>query len=285
MALCLSNARRWACGRGGRYAKHARPCSGGGAAPSSTVTPSGRQRATPLLFVSGLWLDHTVWSRYQAFFAEQGFESRAMHAPGACSVKDQIALIEVAVQELCFPPIIVAHGTAGFAAQRFLESHAASGMVLMASLPPSPAACTDRLLALAREDGGLLGAGGAGGEAGAAGGARQSGVADLLHPFRPAAGPGGWGEERGSEAAGSELLMNIRGMEVNLEASSVPMMVLAGGSDAIVCAEDAEATADYHGVHPDDLRIFPGVGHALMGGGEEAGSALHSVFEFVDSLA
>lgn len=115
---------------------------------------ASRAHATPLLFVHGAW--HAAWSwaeHFLDYFATQGYSSYALSLRGHgesegrnrlrwTSIADYVADVAHVAAELPTPPIIIGHSMGGLVVQKYLETHAASAAVLLASVPPAGALAT-----------------------------------------------------------------------------------------------------------------------------------------------
>lgn len=114
-----------------------------------SVTPPAGAHATPLLFVHGAW--HAAWCWHEHFlghFAEQGFASHAVSLRGHggsegrprlrwTRLRQYVADVAQAVEELGRPPVLIGHSMGGAVVQKYLETHPAPAGVLLASMPPS----------------------------------------------------------------------------------------------------------------------------------------------------
>ncbi len=105
--------------------------------------PNGKP---PLLFVHGAWHAAWCWSEhFMPYFAERGYPSYALslrahgRSPGRlrwASLADYAADVAEIAANLPAPPILVGHSMGGGVVQKYLESHAAPGAVLLGSMPP-----------------------------------------------------------------------------------------------------------------------------------------------------
>jgi alpha-beta hydrolase superfamily lysophospholipase len=161
--------------------------AGGRALRALCVDPpkSVRERAVPMIFLHGAMFGPWSFSPLMQFFARRGFSCAAPElrghvappaaaaaawglpppapgpAPAAADAGSSVAgggedvLLRDFVRDLkpllrgTAPPLIVAHSSGGFIAQRWVESYAVAGLVLLSSLPPNPGACVRRLLTAA----------------------------------------------------------------------------------------------------------------------------------------
>jgi len=116
-----------------------------GREPSSAALP----RRTPVVFVHGAFVGAWCWAEhFLDRFAAQGFQGIApsLRGHGASAGREQlqhagineyVADLERAVATLDGPPpVLVGHSMGGLVVQRYLERHAATAAVLMASVPP-----------------------------------------------------------------------------------------------------------------------------------------------------
>ena len=193
---------------------------------------AGVERATPVLFLRSPWCSAWAWRSTMERLSRRGFDCRAIahntaapdpsadHSenergdgsaaaaaahpqapqspPVVGGVGTQLGTVQQEVHALAAvaqqgtPPILVAHGLGAFVAQKFLESYAAAGLVLVSPFPPLPQRPARRLLEAlqkAREEQEQRGAwlleatlsAGSGGAAGFGGGA-DSATADMVWP-------------------------------------------------------------------------------------------------------
>jgi len=104
----------------------------------------------PLLFVHGASCDARIWQHgFERYFQKQGWECVSMHLPGHgggipdpnlhnYGLDDYAQAIEQRASAMPMPPVIVGHSMGGYLAQRHvLEGKPASGIVLLASVPPN----------------------------------------------------------------------------------------------------------------------------------------------------
>jgi len=103
-------------------------------------------RRRSLLFVHGAWHGAWCWQDFQRWFADRGWESRAVDLRGhgesnngrslrRTRVKHYVQDVGRVVESLETPPIIVAHSMGGLVVQRYLEDHELPGAVLLAPVP------------------------------------------------------------------------------------------------------------------------------------------------------
>jgi pimeloyl-ACP methyl ester carboxylesterase len=108
---------------------------------------SSKKIGTPdIIFVHGAW--HAAWcweENFMPFFAEHGFTSHALSLRGhggsfgraflaSTRIKNYVDDLVSLINSLETSPIIVGHSMGGFIVQKYLESHKATAVVLLASL-------------------------------------------------------------------------------------------------------------------------------------------------------
>jgi pimeloyl-ACP methyl ester carboxylesterase len=110
--------------------------------------PESGGRATPLLFVHGMWHGAWCWDEYfLPYFAERGYEAHALSLRGHgasegherlrwTSAADYVADVAQVADQLPAPPVLVGHSMGGAIVQKYLESHQAPAAVLLAAAPP-----------------------------------------------------------------------------------------------------------------------------------------------------
>jgi len=115
-----------------------------GRTPARHVSPEGKTRGPPVLFLHGVGLGAWIWERDQAIFAEAGFQSYAVDLPGHGDQAGQDATLEdlvEAVVEACRalgePACIVGHSVGGLIAQVVAGRLPVHSLVLIAPTPPA----------------------------------------------------------------------------------------------------------------------------------------------------
>ena len=202
------------------------------------------ERTTPVLFLRGPWHSSWVWESTMAELASRGFESRALRHTSAAAalgtVAEEVAIVAAAAAAGGPPPLLVAHGLGAFVAQKYLESHPASGLVLVAPFPPNPR----RPLARLR---------------------REVMLARVSPAPPPLPSPGDQLKETeavevagrvaaavSAEPAPGTLVKDAEREDcrLNLEPAShfLPLLVAAARTDPVVGTPDVEALLEYHGL-------------------------------------
>ena len=122
--------------------------------------PADTPRPTPLLFVHGSLHGAWCWDvHFLDYFAAHGYAAHAVDLRGHGAsegreklrwtrIADYVDDVSVAAKQLTRPPILIGHSMGGFIIQKYLETHAAPGAVLLSS--PSPAGLLPTALRIAR---------------------------------------------------------------------------------------------------------------------------------------
>jgi len=109
--------------------------------------PKGTPRQTPILFVHGAWHGAWCWEKFLPHFAENGYAAYAVSLRGHGNsqrpsslfswmrIKDYVADVAQAIDQLPGNPVLVGHSMGGLVVQKYLEDHAAPGAVLLAPVP------------------------------------------------------------------------------------------------------------------------------------------------------
>lgn len=111
--------------------------------------PAGSAHSTPLLFVHGAW--HAAWCwdvHFLNYFAQHGFAAHALSLRGHgdsegrrnlrwTRIADYVEDVAQAALQLPAPPVLIGHSMGGFVVQKYLQDHASTASVLLASVPPS----------------------------------------------------------------------------------------------------------------------------------------------------
>ena len=110
--------------------------------------PSVASSETAVVFVHGAWHGGWCWSEhFLPYFAEHGYRAHAFdlrghgRSDGATSLRrsriaDYVADLKSVVDGLGGSPVLIGHSMGGVVVQKYLETEAAAGAVLLATLPP-----------------------------------------------------------------------------------------------------------------------------------------------------
>jgi non-heme chloroperoxidase len=233
--------------------------------PPAKVSP----RNTPLLFLHGAYAAAWCWDEhFLTFFAGHGYACHALSVSGhgASPGRERLDsfgidhyvrdVAEVAAQ-LTAPPVLIGHSMGGFVAQKFLESHEAAGLVLMASVPPQ--GLWAAALGLAFQKPGLMNDLNRllGGGQVALDTLRQAmfsqpvEMADLAR----------WYKRMQPESHRAIWDMTLFNLPLKSRMNLPPLLVLGGEHDTLIPSSQVEMTARHYGV---EAEIFAGMGHGLM---------------------
>lgn len=231
--------------------------------------PATGGRATPLLFLHGAYAAAWCWDeRFLPYFASHGYASHALSfsghggSPGHAQL-DSFGIdryvrdaAEVAAQ-LPAPPVLIGHSMGGMVAQKYLESHEAAGVVLLASVPPQGLWAAALGLAFRRPNllydlNRLLG----GGQPAldtlqAAMFAQPVDTADLVR----------WYKRMQPESHRAIWDMTFFNLPLKSRMRLPPLLVLGAERDNLIPTSQVDMTARHYGVTAD---IFPDMGHGMM---------------------
>lgn len=109
--------------------------------------PEERTREFPLFFQHGAWQGAWCWNRFLDYFSSLGYEAHAISLPahGKSSMKkgsinryslqDYVDCMASEVAKVSPKPVLVGHSMGGAIVQKYLETHGVPGAVLLASVP------------------------------------------------------------------------------------------------------------------------------------------------------
>lgn len=110
--------------------------------------PARKTARPPLLFIHGAFAGAWMWTEtFMPFLAKAGYPCYAMSLRGHGgsdgrehidwhSINDYVEDVTQVIDWLDEPPILIGHSMGGFVVQKYLEHHAAAGVVLLCSVPP-----------------------------------------------------------------------------------------------------------------------------------------------------
>lgn len=231
----------------------------------------GEARKTPLLFVHGAFGAAWCWDEhFLPWFAKRGYDAYAvsLRGHGASPERDRLQdygildfvedLAET-VAALPHPPVLIGHSMGGFVVQKYLETGAAAGCVLMAPVPPS----------------GLLGPGlslavwnptavweiGAIEVVGERYATPQTMRVALFSETMPATLAKAYFSRMGNESRRATLDMFGLGVIDPARVPRMPMLVLGAAQDILIPPAFVRATARSYGT---EAEIFPDMAHGMM---------------------
>jgi pimeloyl-ACP methyl ester carboxylesterase len=216
--------------------------------------PSGKPT---LLFVHGLGHGAWCWEHWLSAAAEAGHPAHALSLRGHGGSGGNVVRARLGqyvddvvrtAETLSGPVVLVGHSLGGLVVQKALTRYAAVAGVLVAPIPPHPAAGS--LLAVARQHPGdalrMM--------AGRTLPLRPEYLFEELDPDEARRHAARCGAE--SPIAQFQLLLHRPA-----RSTGVPMLVLATPDDRLLPISDARRTARWYGA---ELREYPGMGHDLM---------------------
>ena len=109
-------------------------------------SPETKTHQTPLLFIHGAWHGAWCWQNFLPYFVDHGYEVHAVSFRGHgnsegreklrwFSVQDYIADLEQVISNMGVHPVLIAHSMGGYVIQKYLETHTAPAVALLASIP------------------------------------------------------------------------------------------------------------------------------------------------------
>lgn len=233
----------------------------------------GVRMGPPLLFIHGAFCGAWCWQRhFVPWFVRQGYDCYALSLEGhglsegrlwldALSIDDYVRNLHTTMAALPQAPVVVAHSMGGYVLQQYLERHLLPGAVLLASVAPHGlTASALRLLTQAPElffslsryqaDPGRLDADGLRDMRALLFSDRAS-AEDMLLLAR----------EAQPESTRALLDMSLGNPLWRPSLRGTPALILGGGADRIISAQDVAETAARFGAAPE---ILPQLGHMLM---------------------
>lgn len=233
-------------------------------------TPTKRTKKTPLLLQHGAWHGAWCWQNWLDYFAKLGYEVHALSQPGhgrtplgkahinLYTLNDYADVLAQVASQISPRPVIIGHSMGGAITQKFLETYYAPAAVLLGSMPQR--GILPFLLKLLRHHTADM--------------LKVQATLNNIHLVNSAAKvrqhfftPHTAGID--FEAWASQLVPES--MAVTLQAAlpladpdkvrHTPLLVVAGGQDAIFSVAEEQQTAAVYGA---EFKLFPDQGHNLM---------------------
>lgn len=226
----------------------------------------------PLLFVHGSFGCAEVWDEFfLPYFAQRGYAAHALSLRGHggsdgraklpwWGLADYVGDLVRTVRDLDRPPVLIGHSMGGMVVQKYLETHPASGAVLMASVPPQ--GLLSSLWGMAVDQPLLL---------------CQMGLLQSCGPafawpslIRQALFSEDLPEHQarryfrllqGESQRVSLDMLGLNPLRRNGKSASVPMLVMGAGRDALISTHLVNDTARYYQA---EVILFPDLAHVMM---------------------
>jgi len=226
-------------------------------------------RNTPLLFLHGAYAAAWCWDEhFLGYFAERGYASHALSVSGhgaspgrerldSFGIDHYVRDVAEMAAQLPAPPVLVGHSMGGMVAQKYLESHEAAGLVLLASVPPQ--GLWAAALGLAFQKPGLMN------DLNRLLGGGQVALDTLRSAMfaQPVAMEdlARWYRRMQPESHRAIWDMTLFNLPLKSRMTLPPLLVLGAEHDTLIPASQVEMTARHYGV---EAEIFDGMGHGLM---------------------
>jgi len=235
-----------------------------------TKQPKKDSSAIPLLLVHGAWHGAWCWEHFQSFFAEQGYTSHALSLRGHgqsegrgnlrwFSAAEFVNDLRRVVRRLPQSLVLIGHSAGGYLIQKYLESDSAIAAILLSSVPVNGAFRMFTRLAirhplqyikmhLTMNSFVLIETSELAREAFFSDDIPHEKLCQYFALLQPESYRFGW----------DTSFFNLPRPKRNFK---VPMLVLGGGDDRLICREEVEETAKAYGTQAE---LFPGVAHDMM---------------------
>jgi pimeloyl-ACP methyl ester carboxylesterase len=230
--------------------------------------PERRLHQTPILLLHGAWHGAWCWEYWLEHFALLGYQVHAFSLPGHgassrrkghinfYTLGDYVDVLAAEVARISPTPVVVGHSMGGAILQKYLESHALPGAVLLATLPARGNAGM-MLRFMRRHPGAFF---------------KSLLTLDLYHWVATeelakdlflgsAAAPADVRKLHQRLVRETVTLPQLSLPFARLNSSRTPVTVLAAEKDVIFTIAEQRATAEKYGA---ELVVFPGQAHDLM---------------------
>lgn len=230
--------------------------------------PASRVHRTPILLLHGAWHGAWCWEYWLEYFASLGYQVHAFSLPGHgassshkrhinfYTLGNYVDVLSAQVAQVSSTPVVVGHSMGGAILQKYLESRALPGAVLLATLPARgnlgmllrfmrrhPIAFFKSLLTLNLY--------------------QWVATKDLAKDLflGSAASPDDVLKLHKRLVRETVTLPQLSLPFAKLNSTATPVLVLAGEKDVIFTIAEQEATAEKYGA---ELVVFEGQAHDLM---------------------
>ena len=233
--------------------------------------PVDGAHGVPIVFVHGAYGGAWCWDEYfLSWFAERGYAAHAVSLRGhgasggsgaldGVGIDDYVADLKQVTGTLERPPILVGHSMGGFVVQKYLERGEASGVALLAAVPPR--GLIGPGLSLMVWQPGLAFSLGSGQIFGKSWDGPEVMRSALFSDALPTDQADAYLARMGPES--TRAMFEMAGLEPpRLKGVSLPpVLVLGGHDDALIPPAFVRSTARAYGVSPT---ILEDVGHVMM---------------------
>lgn len=233
--------------------------------------PKGQARATPLLFIHGVFSCARIWEPFfLPFFADHGYTTYAVSLRGhggsegrnllwLTRLRDYVKDVEQVTAEIGFQPVLIGTSMGGVVVQHYMQRNSLPAAVLMASGPPHgmipsmlSMVTTNPLLVRDMTLLSMFGPSVATVETAKRALFRTDTSEAYVRRYLPPAQP-----------ESSLVMLDVMAFDLppSRHDSNVPVLVLGAEQDAFIPLSALRETARTFGVKPE---IFPQMAHAMM---------------------
>lgn len=106
---------------------------------STVIIPPYFERPTSLVFLAGEGLNKNIWNDTIKYMADRGYSGLSLDLPSNIhDIYEVTDNIHASIQKAkIINPIIISHSISTYISQKYLESYAASALVLINPIPPT----------------------------------------------------------------------------------------------------------------------------------------------------